>query len=736
MVTLPTRVEGSAHQRGAVRLPGAGDVPQVRVASDPGVNAPSAAFGGAEQGELASFGDTISQVGEVQASRQEAYDISRALVDYNNEAEAHLRDVNAEQDLSNSSVMSEYGAWLTTRQTEALNSFSGRPSARKRLEAQLAELNGRYVGNAAAMSVEAGLAHIGSAINLRLTPLVAAASAGPSQIDDLLRQADALKADIASALPPQQEAAQGRAIYGQIATAAINGMMATGNIEGAAALLPKLEKALGPEGVAQARIKVISAQVAQDQATRELQGKIRAIESIAGPLTKEQKLNLLGLKPPSGTGLAAKIAATEGALGRKLTEPEIQKIAGIDDTRQTLADKVSEFERVTGRDATDQEISKIAGAYIASGGDDGGFGKGLTGRALQTMVELAPLYAAGTTTPDQERILDAAITEYTQQQKFEDPDTGQITYHQNRLPGFVAEALKERQTLGANPMTYKPPSAEQTAGLIELDEFGMPKAIRNEPMPPPEQFQGLLEKDPVTGMAKGVTAQPQAPLTANQGSMTNLQSRIPLIEVPTPPKSEITADPVFEGPARGPGGRTIYQMSGDVTGPGPAIIEGASRIPGVSSLVEGPETSRIVQSRAFLSQAQRDLTTVLQNNPRYAEGERKQIDADIQINPSLIDTPQAYRDRLIGIDDALKVRQDTAYKYATGQSGPVSGEARRHAMNVLQAIIRFREVLGVPPTFNSVAEVEKAIGEGLLGPEDQFRDPDGNVWYARHVGQQ
>lgn len=164
------------------------------------------------------------------------------------------------------------------------------------------------------------------------------------------------------------------------------------------------------------------------------------------------------------------------------------------------------------------------------------------------------------------------------------------------------------------------------------------------------------------------------------------------------------------------GGKTVFDMAGDIAGPVPAIGEGLSRTPGVGSIVQAPQ---MTQARNFTSLISRDLIRVLQNNPRYAEGERQAIEKEAGIDPSIFDTPDAFRNRMIAIDDALAKREQNAYNTATNAT--VSLDERKQALNVLNGIVNFRAALGVPPRVKNAEEAKK------LPPGSLFIAPDGRI---------
>jgi hypothetical protein len=161
----------------------------------------------------------------------------------------------------------------------------------------------------------------------------------------------------------------------------------------------------------------------------------------------------------------------------------------------------------------------------------------------------------------------------------------------------------------------------------------------------------------------------------------------------------------------------VWDLASLTTGPVPAIAETLGRTPLVGEIVRSPQYT---QARNFVPALQRDLVRVLQNNPRYAEGERKAIESEINISPSVFDTPGAFRDRLIGIDRALQIRERNAFE--TAQSARVGREERVQAMNVLNALQQFRQNLGVPPTIRGDEDFNALpSGTEFIDPEGQLR---------------
>lgn len=217
--------------------------------------------------------------------------------------------------------------------------------------------------------------------------------------------------------------------------------------------------------------------------------------------------------------------------------------------------------------------------------------------------------------------------------------------------------------------------------------------------------QPVMAPNPDTGLIE--TRSPQLPAYV----MNALRQR----RGPEPEPEQVTA------PTPEPPEQTAWGLAGLTAGPVSAAGEFLSRTPLVGEVIQTPN---ITQARNFVPQLQRDMIRVLQNSPKYAEGERKAIEEEIQISPQIFDTPSASRDRMIGIDAALSIRQKNAME--TANSEKVGREERIQAMNVLNAIVRFRQSLGVPSRLPKNEEDRKEFWDSLQSGE-QFIHPDGSI---------
>ncbi len=165
--------------------------------------------------------------------------------------------------------------------------------------------------------------------------------------------------------------------------------------------------------------------------------------------------------------------------------------------------------------------------------------------------------------------------------------------------------------------------------------------------------------------------------------------------------------------------KTIWGRRSNIAGIVPAAARAVGQTPGIGGFIEGGGEFTI--DKQYAVGLQKDLVRVLQNNPRYAEGERQAIEKEVSILSSAWDNQAAYEKRLVGMDESLEKRENQAFK--TGQSKMVSVEERKHAMNVLNGIRMFRDHLGVPIRVKTVDEAK------ALPPGTPFISPNGQLMF-------
>jgi hypothetical protein len=286
---------------------------------------------------------------------------------------------------------------------------------------------------------------------------------------------------------------------------------------------------------------------------------------------------------------------------------------------------------------------------IAKTSGDAGFGKSVKGVALNTIYQLAPQYAAGTLPPELDRKFEASITEYKQLTYFPDPVTGELKPRVPELPQFAQDAINARRGLSkVAPGAATPPGAAQ--GAPTTTGAAVPgTAVAAAGAPTTDQGAGLI---PTAG---GVPAKGQVrPLT-------------------------------------------IWDSAPDIAGPIPKAATTAAYY------ISGSIAPEMQQKRVFVNQAVRDLIMNLQNSPRYAEGERLQIQAEVDIGPRFFDDAEGLRNRIVGIDDFLARKQTNAEREGYNDQLPV--DTRRDYRSAAKAIADFRKILGVPVRIYNIDDV-------------------------------
>jgi len=273
-------------------------------------------------------------------------------------------------------------------------------------------------------------------------------------------------------------------------------------------------------------------------------------------------------------------------------------------------------------------------AKKAGAKDAGPLGKGTKGDILNTLIQYAPLYAAGALEPQQRNAFMTAVTDYTQptQIEFTDPETGlkSMRTQRNELPDFVREALG-----GKAPGT----STAAPSGTAA-------------PTRPPT---GALAPAPVMGLTATATA-PEIFQVAS-----------------TAPKS------------------SFFDLAATGTGFVPVLVSGVARnVPLDAAGKIGPEFQ---QSTAMLDSMTNRVVNTLQENPRFAEGERTQILNELKLAPRLFANKNGYINQIISLDNVLEGIEKKTFDIQSQERTGIA--ARQAATKKLEEISAVRDLLGI-----------------------------------------
>jgi hypothetical protein len=256
-----------------------------------------------------------------------------------------------------------------------------------------------------------------------------------------------------------------------------------------------------------------------------------------------------------------------------------------------------------------------------------GFGRGVTGSTLNIFTSLAPGYGANSLTPDQDRVFETAVSNYITANRRTGTDALGNSYEQYpTLPQYMVTALQARGQANLIPPQQRgetPPTA---------------------PTAPTAPAAATAAGVPPSAAAPAAAATPAAP-AAPSG----------------PPRPPLDSRPITLTPEERP--YTFFNVAGKGTGIVPVTASFVAKFPLLGELAPGEQ-----QATSFLRAGVNQLTRSLAVGDRFTEGERKQIMGGLELLPQLIDNPESYRNRLMGLDallQSIENRSKRTYETAT-----------------------------------------------------------------------
>ncbi|MFM2186243.1 MAG: hypothetical protein RIR43_815, partial [Pseudomonadota bacterium] len=386
-----------------------------------------------------------------------------------------------------------------------------------------------------------------------------------------------------------------------------------------------------PEMVARARQQMLAQMSQQPVTVPDLKAESKRYADIykdilgsRSDLTQAQMLFGLGQR-------ALGFAANVDDQGRPLRGSFISRLAGA---ARTLPSEMSQYInqmdkeqrqlQLLGVQAAEKNIASTKDANLKlletqrkgwaevlkadSKATQGVFGSSLTGRMLAMFNEMAPKFARGELTPEQDNQFLIAATQYTQPTQIEstDPLTGEksLRTQRNVLPDVVSTALAIRK--------IKLPTMDDRV-LTATGGGGGAGGARVVPAPVPGQ-------DPTTLDAATQVAVNRAPKA------------------------------------------TFFDLSATGTGLVPVVVGGFSKM--VPFEFAGNIKPEFQQSTTALTNMVNQIVTRLQNSPQFAEGERKSLLGELDLKPAILQNRTGYINRLVAIDNVFESKE----KQATEQS--------------------------------------------------------------------
>jgi hypothetical protein len=439
-------------------------------------------------------------------------------------------------------------------------------------------------------------------------------------------------------------------------------------------------------------------------------------------------------RPLRGSGiarLARAVAPLPGKLGARVAE-------------QAKADQAI---KLTALQATEAEIAKLRDynmklvneqlqqwQTIAKSTPPSPFGTGKEGRILTYFTQLAPNYGAGKTSPDEDRVFEAAVRDYTQRQEVEtiDPVTGNksIRVIRNELPSFVTAALGAREKLSKAAPKEGAPSASATRAATASRPEPQGSGTRTQapaPAPAPAPARTTTATEAVSQEQEGAAGGTPG------GTGIVPPGGVPVVRTPQPP-DYVKVDPFSVNPRfqsyYSKSAPNLFMASEFATGPVSAVGAGAYRTPIIGPSLAKPFGGKTAaQAREYVGNTIGALTRSLSENPNFPVYEQKSIKAELDLLPQLYDNPTAFRSRLFALDDLLIQSQDTALANSTNQQLPTKD--RQMARAKVAEIHKIRELIGSPLRIDSVDDPRFA-----QVPEGVWFLWNGNEWKRRLPAQQ
>jgi hypothetical protein len=368
--------------------------------------------------------------------------------------------------------------------------------------------------------------------------------------------------------------------------------------------------------------------------------------------------------------LAGAVKTLPAAMGKRIDE-----IAKIDRQLKVMALQQGEkdIDQVTSQNAELQKRkSALLGQVLTAqsridakkaGAKEGGpLGKGSKGDILNNIIQNAPLFKAGSLTPSEENAFLMAVTDYTQPStvEFTDPVTGLKSLRTQR---------NELPRFVTDALGGKLPGVSGSSGGPAVTK---PVA------------DGAL-KPVVVGLTETAVA-PEIFKVAT-----------------TAPKS------------------SFFDLAATGTGFVPVLVAGVARnVPLDAAGTIGPEFQ---QSTAMLDSMTNRVVNVLQENPRFADAERKQILGELKLAPRLFSNKNGYINQIIALDNVIEGLQSRAERV---RDEPKTGiTARNEAIKKLEDITSIRELFGIQSRTINDPGVWKTLPPGdyiVVNPQTGFKE--------------
>jgi hypothetical protein len=366
---------------------------------------------------------------------------------------------------------------------------------------------------------------------------------------------------------------------------------------------------------------------------------------------------------------AEKMAQQIKALGLQAAEKEQESDRAARQRREQLIAGIGK-ELLKGEAA-----EKVANIRAGKAAADRGMTPAVM-NALMSNPELVSQFASGANTTDTTR-LEFAIKNYTQSktEQYIDPQTDRPVTRtvRNELPDYLKQAIDARaKALGSRPTAQAPapaPAAPASAPAAMPASASTPAGTTPAPAPAP------------------TTTAPAAAAVA-----------------PTPAIGQAVPT-------------SLYRLASTGTGPLNLLRSGIARVPLVGGMVDPKYEQSVTEINNSIAQ----VVKALQETTRMANAERTDIEERLSALPRFIDRPEAFQNRLVGLDNVLAGIEDSAVKKSKEEN--IGATRRQEAEQKISEVRRIRQMVGLPIRVHSIQQVQSLPPgtEFLYVPTNQFR---------------
>lgn len=293
--------------------------------------ATGADFGAGAGQALAQSGDVLAQIGERIQTRNETINRVRTMNQFEQQVQEDFVALQQSEDISDPASIEAFRNTIRERREAALSSFSGRPGTRETFRSQLENMEGQYIKNAMGEQIKAQNQIIANQseniINTTGSLIVDDFANYDLALQNGYEQLDQLK----PAMSEQMYQASRMNLERSAATSMVQALMQRGEVDQLEEFLSngRTLKLLGTDTRLNAQSDISKVRYEREQQAAAVQGHITAVESVVGPLTKEQRDLVASMPDPSKMSIGQKMAFNQILLGRPLNDKEQRQMMNI-----------------------------------------------------------------------------------------------------------------------------------------------------------------------------------------------------------------------------------------------------------------------------------------------------------------------------------------------------------------------------------------------------------------------